>query len=66
MRLYQIIAFITALLASARREVLHATLEGFQNYLLKHGYCDTDVYAEQTPDGHENAIAGYLASLKTQ
>jgi hypothetical protein len=50
--------FIRSLL----REQEARVLEGFQNYLLKHGYCDADVYAEQTPDGHENAIAGYLAT----
>lgn len=58
-----VIDHISTLLTSARREERFKTLEGFQNYLLKHGYCDADVYAEPTTDGHENAIAGYLASL---
>jgi hypothetical protein len=59
----EIILFIRHLLSSAREEARRETLEGFQNYLLKHGYCDVDVYAEMTPDGYENAISGYLANL---
>ena len=52
------------LLAQVREATQRETLGGFQNYLLKHGYCDADVYAEPAPGGHENAIAGYLASLQ--
>lgn len=34
-------------------------LEQFQNYLLKHGYCDADVYAEEP-----TAINGFLKELE--